>query len=419
MSCIVVVGGVPLEGSVRVSGAKNAALPILAATLLAKEPVRLMDCPRLSDVENMLALLLSLGCRVHWEADALYIDPRNAQLNEMPDHLLKAIRSSIFLLGPMIARFQKATATFPGGCDIGQRPIDLHIAALQALGVHIREEHGTVFCNGENMRGAQIHLDYPSVGATENAMMAAVAAKGETIIRNAACEPEIVDLQAFLCKLGCVVNGAGTSRICISGGVQSREVEHRILPDRIVAGTYLCGAAITGGNVCVRGIAPDYVGSVLSKLRECGCEVEQGTTHVRVKGPLRPREIKRVETFPYPGFPTDMQAQLFAVCSVAAGTSMVVENIFENRFRHAAELRRLGAKNSVNGRIAVIRGVERLTGAQVDAWDLRGGAALLLAGLRADGETRVEGVTYIDRGYEAIENDLSRLGANIRRIQEE
>jgi len=418
MSRIIVAGGSPLRGELAVPGAKNAALPILAAALLAQYPVRLYNCPRLSDVQNMIELLRSLGCTIAWEGDALVIDPRDAQCHEMPEHLSKALRSSIFLLGPMVGKFRRATATFPGGCDIGVRPIDLHISALNALGVRIEESHGTLCCDGSTLTGARIHLDYPSVGATENAMMAAVSAEGDTVIQNAAREPEIIDLQAFLRKLGYSVSGAGSSDIFITGGCTPKPAEHRIMADRIVAGTYLCGAAITGGDVTMRGIAPEYLGSVVSKLRESGCTIFAGGDYLRVVGPERPRELKRVETMPYPGFPTDMQAQIFALCTVADGASMIVENVFESRFKHASELVRMGADASVNGHIAVIRGVKRLTGANVEARDLRGGAALVLAGLRAEGETVVHGAEHIDRGYEAIERDLASLGATIRRLDE-
>ncbi len=415
MSRIIVTGGLPLCGELKAPGAKNAALPILAACLLAHYPVRLLGCPKLTDVENMVELLRTLGCSINWDGDVLCIDSRSAQCHEMPDHLSKALRSSIFLLGPMIGKFKRATANFPGGCDIGVRPIDLHIAALSTLGVSIEESHGTIICEGCNLKGAAIHLDYPSVGATENAIMAAVAAQGETVIQNAAREPEILELQTFLCKLGYTVNGAGSSTIYIKGGCVPRAAEHRIMADRIVVGTYLCAAAITAGDVTMRDIMPEQLGSIVGKLKECGCEVTSGADYLRVKGPIRPKELKRVETMPYPGFPTDMQSQIFALCTIANGTSMIVENVFENRFRHASELARMGAESSVNGRIAVIRGVKALTGTRVDARDLRGGAALVLAGLRAEGETEVCGTEHIDRGYEAIEKELFSLGAKIRR----
>ncbi|MDR1620221.1 MAG: UDP-N-acetylglucosamine 1-carboxyvinyltransferase [Clostridiales bacterium] len=417
MSVIKVAGGAPLHGELYVPGAKNAALPIMAASLLSKGPVRLAGCPRLSDVKNMITLMRALGCVIRWDDDVLEIDPRQAQFYELPEQLSKTLRSSIFLLGPMVARFKRAVATFPGGCDIGLRPIDLHVSALRALGVKIEEEHGVINCRGANLKGAHIYLDYPSVGATENAMMAALAAKGDTVIHNTAREPEIADLQLFLQKLGYTVRGAGSSAVHITGSKCAQTCEHRIIADRIVAGTYLCGAAMTGGDVTMRGIAPEQMGSVIGKLRECGCTVRQGDAYVRVRGPKRPGEIKRVETMPYPGFPTDMQAQFFALCSVAQGVSMIVENVFENRYRHAAELARMGGVSAVNGRIAVIRGVDRLMGASVTAWDLRGGAALVLAGLRAEGETTVCGVRHIDRGYACIEDDLKSLGAQICRAE--
>lgn len=418
MSLINVAGGPPLHGELTVPGAKNAALPIIAASLLAKHPVRLLNCPHLSDVENMIALMRALGCAIHWEGETLVINPAGAQCHELPEDLSKALRSSIFLLGPMIAKFRSAIAMLPGGCDIGVRPIDLHISALGALGVRIQEEHGTIYCDGRELRGAHIHLDYPSVGATENAMMAAVAAQGETIIQNAAQEPEIVDLQAFLCKMGYKVYGAGSTAIHVHGGQGLLPCEHRICADRIVAGTYLCGAAITGGDVTMKGIGPEQLGSVMNKLRECGCKVEAEENYIRAKGPNRPYAIKKIETMPHPGFPTDLQAQFFALCSVAEGTSMIVENIFENRFRHAGELACMGGDSSINGRTAVIRGVRRLSGANVIARDLRGGAALVLAGLRAEGETKILGVEHIDRGYECIERDLTALQATICRVDE-
>lgn len=418
MSHFIVSGGRALSGSLSAQGAKNAALPILAATLLSEKPVCLHNCPRLSDVENMIALMRSLGCQVAWEGTALHVDTRGAQNSHMPEHLMKALRSSIFLLGPMVARFREATAAFPGGCDIGERPIDLHIKAMRTLGAQIEKDRDTIRCDGKNLTGAHIHLDYPSVGATENAMMAAVAAKGESVIHHAAREPEIVDLQDFLNAIGCRVWGAGSNEIHVQGGITPKAAEHRILPDRIAAGTYLCGAAITGGDVEIRGISRELLGSVLNKLLECGAQIEADDTHIRLIGPKRPREIKKIVTTPYPGFPTDMQAQMFALCTVAQGTSVIVEKVFESRFKHAPELIRMGADCSIEERTAVIRGVERLTGAKVSAWDLRGGAAMILAGLRAEGETTVRNAAHIDRGYEAIERDLSMLGAEIRRVRE-
>lgn len=422
MASLIVTGGRPLSGTIRVSGAKNAVLPILAAALLAEGPVTLYDCPRLRDVNNMLAILDALGVRWSWDEGALLLDASAANAYVMPQGLSKELRSSIFMLGPLLARFGHAVCTFPGGCEIGHRPIDLHLRGLTMLGVEIREEHGLILCDGRSMTGADIHLDYPSVGATENIMMAAVCAQGETVIQNAAREPEIEDLQTFLRKLGYGVSGAGSSTIRILGGQMRRSrnadadgIAHRVIPDRIVAGTLLCAAAITGGEVELKNAVPAHVASVLAKLREAGCAIRTEGDAIHIVAPARPREIKLIETLPYPGFPTDMQAQFFALCAVADGTSMIVENVFENRFKHGAELLRMGASFTQKDHTIVIRGVERLMGTRVAARDLRGGAALTLAGLAAEGETIVENAELIDRGYERFDRMLSSLGAQIRR----
>ncbi len=417
MAAFMVEGGYPLYGSQRVSGAKNAALPILAAALICPGQVRLYDCPRLRDVENMLAILRELGADYRWETDGtLWLDMADTCAYTMPQRISKEIRSSIFMLGPLLARFGRAVCTYPGGCEIGNRPIDLHLSGLNALGVSIREQGGLILCDGSHMQGAEIHLDYPSVGATENIMMAAVAAQGETYIRNAAREPETEDLQSFLNALGCDVTGAGTSNIRIRGGTTAKSTaEHTIMPDRIVAGTLLCGAAITGGEVELHNVRPQHMGSMLSKLRETGCKIDCREDAILLRGPERLQEIKLIETLPYPGFPTDMQAQFFALATVAQGACMIVENVFENRFKHGPELMRMGAVYTQKDRTAVIRGVEGLTGAQVTARDLRGGAALTLAGLKARGITTIYGVELIDRGYEALDAQLRALGAHITR----
>ncbi len=305
---------------------------------------------------------------------------------------------------------------YPGGCDIGNRPIDIHLQGLSGLNVKILEEHGQILCDGHAMRGADIHLDYPSVGATENIMLAATAAKGQTIIRNAAREPEIQDLQDFMNEIGCGVSGAGTSTIIVEGGrTELSGAKHRIIPDRIVAGTVLAAAAITGGEVMLENVRQDHMHAIFSKLRECGCTLQISGDTVKIIGPKRPREMRLIETLPYPGFPTDMQAQFFALAAIAEGTSVIRENVFELRFKHAAELARMGADSTVKDRMAIIRGVERLRGANVVARDLRGGAALVLAGLAAEGETNVGAVQLIDRGYERLEDMLGELGADITR----
>lgn len=424
MPKLIAEGGYPIDGVCRIGGAKNAVLPILAACMLTRRSVRLLDCPRLTDVENMLGILRLLGCGVEraagatGEGDTLSIDASSACRSELPEELSKELRSSIFLLGPVLGRFRRAVVTYPGGCEIGNRPIDLHLSGLSALNADIREEGGRIRCDGARLVGATIHLDYPSVGATENILMAATAAEGETRIHNAAREPEIVDLQNFLNAAGFFVRGAGSSTVVVRGGCEPREVTYRIMPDRIAAGTLLVAAAITGGRITLENAVPEHMAGTLAKLGECGCTLDARGRTIRLTGPARPKELRRVETLPHPGFPTDMQAQMFALCSVAEGTSVIVENVFENRFKHAQELSRMGAVSAIRNRTAVIRGVPKLVGATVTAHDLRGGAALVLAGLRAEGITTVLHAERIDRGYERLERTLSSLGAHVWRASD-
>ncbi|MHB1314421.1 MAG: UDP-N-acetylglucosamine 1-carboxyvinyltransferase [Christensenellales bacterium] len=414
MSNIIITGGCELHGEVRVSGAKNAVLPILAATLLSFGPVCIQECPRYKDVMNMISILEVIGCRVQWNEKDLLIDTSGAHTWEIPEYLAKEVRSSIFMLGPVLGRFKKAIVSYPGGCEIGQRPIDLHLKGLRALNVNIEEKHGYIICHGNGLQGCDIHLDYPSVGATENIMMAAVYAKGNTVIHNAAREPEIADLQNFLNAMGGDISGASTDTIRIQGEKELHSLTYCVIPDRIVAGTYMTAAAITGGEIVLHNVRWDHLRSIVSKLREAGCVINgQGDT-MRIKGPKRPNEISMVETLPYPGFPTDMQAQICALASCALGTSVIVENVFENRYRHVKELVRMGANITVQNTTAIIRGMERLMGSKVTACDLRGAAALVLAGLRAQGETIVENAELIDRGYENIVEELKGLGAQIR-----
>lgn len=417
MASIMVTGGRPLSGSIKVSGAKNSALPILAASILTDAPVTLTNCPELRDVDNMLSILGALGVSSSRNGSALTIDAANAEGSVMPQGPSKELRSSIFMLGPLLARYGHAVCTFPGGCEIGHRPIDLHIKGLMMLGANVREEHGLIVCDGKNLHGADIHLDYPSVGATENMIMAAVSASGETFIHNAAREPEIEDLQAFLIGQGYFIEGAGSSTVHIASGRSGQRAlaEHRIMPDRIVAGTLLCAAAITGGCITITDVQPQHMGSITAKLREAGCEISVRGNAVRLKAPARPGEIKLIETLPYPGFPTDMQAQFFALCCTAAGTSVIVENVFENRFKHGPELQRMGAVLTQKDRTIIIRGVERLTGARVTARDLRGGAALVIAALAAEGESVIENAELVDRGYERLDDMFASLGADIHR----
>lgn len=413
----IISGGKQLSGEIEIGGAKNAILPILAATLMCQGPVMLHNCPRINDVYNMLSILTKLGCNVDWNGDhSIIVDTESAFSWEMPDTLSKQLRSSIFMLGPIVARFKKAYFSYPGGCEIGVRPIDLHLKGLRELNVDIEEKHGHILCRAENMRGADISLDYPSVGATENIMMAATLAKGDTTISNAAREPEIVDLQNFLNKCGAKIYGAGSSTIYIKGDRDLKGVEHTLIPDRIVAGTYMIAAAITKGEIDIKNTVPEHMSALISKLREADCKIYTDKDVIHVIGPDRPKEMRIIETLPYPGFPTDMQAQIFAFACLAKGTSVIVENVFDNRFKHVSELTRMGANITVKDRTAVIRGVESLTGTEVYAQDLRGGAALVLAGLRAEGNTIVNGLSQINRGYENLCENLKKLGADIVKV---
>lgn len=416
MEKICVVGGKPLKGSVCIKNAKNAVLPMLGAVLLSREESEIPDCPRLADVNNMCGILTHLGCQCWWEGDSLFVSSCNADKFEMPEELAREMRSSIFLLGPVLARFGRAVCTYPGGCEIGSRPIDLHLKGLRALNVEITEERGRICCDGRDMRGAVIQLDYPSVGATENLMMAATAAKGETVINNAAREPEIIALANALNSMGASITGAGSSSIVIPCCKEMKGSRYAPLPDRIAAGTFLTAAAMTAGDITVKHVEPEHLRSVIAKLSECGCDIITQKDQVRCIGPKRPREIHLVETLPYPGFPTDMQAAMLTLCTISDGTSVIVENVFENRFRIVPELTCMGASITVKDRMAIVRGVRELTGAEVNACDLRAGAALVLAGLCARDATIVRNVSVIDRGYEKLERTLAALGADIARV---
>ncbi len=410
-----VEGGHRLAGEVRVHCAKNAVLPILAGAILADDPTTLLDCPDIADVNNMVRILQTLGCKVSAQGAALRVDASSIQSDTMPEGLSKRLRSSVFMMGALLGRLRRAVVPYPGGCEIGQRPIDLHLAGLTALGVDIREEGGLVVCDGARMRGGEVHLDYPSVGATENVMMAAARIPGRTVIYNAAREPEIADLQRFLNACGARIAGAGSATIEIEGVRRMHGATYRPMPDRIEAGTLLAAAAATGGEVELTDAPVEELGAVIAKLREMGCRIETGAGRVTFVAPQRLDSPGQVITLPYPGFPTDMQAQMLALTCCARGTSIITETVFENRFTHVGDLRRMGANIVVKDRTAIVRGVRSLHGARVYARDLRGGAALLIAGLAARGETVVEGAEIVDRGYERLEQMLSGLGAQIRR----
>lgn len=417
MEKIVITGGKPLRGKVKISGAKNASLAILCATILSREKIVLENIPDISDVRVMIEIIKSMGATASWEsAETLKIVPTERINFEAPYHLVKKLRASNLLLGPVLARFGQAQVALPGGCNIGVRPMDLHFKGLAGLGAELTMERGFVRGNvAGKLKGARVYLDFPSVGATENIMMAACLAKGQTLIENAAKEPEIVDLANFLNTIGARVRGAGTDVIKIDG-VPGLEIGGRysVIPDRIEAGTFMVAAAATGGDVILENLIPTHLEPLSAKLREANVDVyeEEDTLRISAGQPLRPTDIK---TMPYPGFPTDMQSQLMAMLSIVPGTSMIVENIFENRFMVANELKRMGARIKIEGRMAVIEGVPALHGAQVKATDLRSGAALIVAGLIANGDTEISNAVYVDRGYHNLEAKLNSLEAKVWR----
>ncbi len=417
MNKLVIEGGIPMQGEISVQGAKNAVLPILAATLLAKDECVIHNCPWLRDVEKTIIILERLGCRVTREENTLTVNSAGIDDCRIDEKLMREMRSSIIFLGAILAVCGKAEVGLPGGCPIGLRPIDLHLKALRKMGASITEAHGYLNCECSRLQGANIHLDFPSVGATENVMLAAVNAKGRTVITNAAREPEIVDLACFLNRIGAKIRGAGSSVIEIDGAETFSGTEYSIMPDRIVAQTYLCAAMITDGEAYVRDAIPSHMQAGLSALAEMGAKIKTDNNNIYIKRQGRLKGIHIVKTMPYPGFPTDAQSPFMALSAVADGTSVFVENIFENRFRHVEELVRMGADIKVEGRSAVIRGVEKLYGANVEAYELRGGAALVLAALGAEGKTTLTGTEFIDRGYDNIEGKLSQCGLKIRRVR--
>lgn len=415
MSSLVINGGRQLEGEIEIQGAKNAVLPILAAAIINGGKNIIYNCPDLSDVKTTVEVLKSLGCKAQRQGKVLLVDSSGLNSYVIDENLMRQMRSSIIFLGAIIARCKKARICMPGGCEIGNRPIDLHLSSLEKLGVKITEAHGYINCEAPKLKGASIHLDFPSVGATENIMLAACVAEGTTVITNAAREPEIVDLEIFLNNMGAKISGAGTDVIRIDGTTRFYGVEHTIMPDRIVAGTYLLSAAITNGNVILHNANPSHIRSVLNLLKESGVNIYTEKKRIIVAPGKEIKSISKIRTMPYPGFPTDIQSPCMALYTVARGTSMFIENIFENRFRHVEELVRMGADIKTDGRVAVVHGVQGLSGAKVVAKELRGGAALVIAGLRAEGTTEIEGVNFIDRGYETIEKYLSLCGADIKR----
>ena len=416
MDKLLIRGGRPLQGEVVISGAKNAALPILCAALLTADTVVLDNVPQLRDIGTTLRLLEQLGVKYRNSHDRhVELDASQVASLEAPYELVKTMRASILVLGPLLARFGEARVSLPGGCAIGQRPVDQHIKGLAAMGAEISIEHGYVVARASRLKGATIRTDMVTVTGTENLMMAAVLADGRTVLENAAREPEVVDLAELLIKMGARIEGQGTDRIVIDGVERLHGTEHRIVPDRIEAGTFLCAVGATGGDILLQHTAAHTMGAILDKLREAGLSIHEGDGNIRARMDRQPKATG-FRTQEYPGFPTDMQAQLLALNTIAEGTAVIVETIFENRYMHAPELSRMGAVIEVEGDTAVVKGVPTLSGANVMATDLRASASLVIAGLAAEGETQVDRIYHLDRGYERMEEKLCKLGADIQRI---
>lgn len=414
---LIIKGGRRLSGDVTVSGSKNAALPIFISTILAPGLHEIHNVPFLRDINTTIKVLESLGARIEGNGNIVRIDSSGLNRHEATYDLVKTMRASVLVLGPLLARFGKARVSLPGGCAIGARPINLHLKGLEALGADITLEHGYVEARARRLRGARIHFDISTVGGTEQLLMAAAMAKGETLLENAAREPEILDLTEVLIKMGARIEGAGTDTIRIEGVDELRPVVHSVMPDRIEAGTFMTAAAITGGDIRIHNMRPDHLDALVFKLQDAGVEITHKDDVVRVKGPRRIRSVN-IKTRPYPGFPTDMQAQMMALMTLSEGTSVISENIFENRFMHVSELLRFGADIIIEGNTATVKGVRKLSGAPVMATDLRASASLILAGLAADNTTEISRIYHLDRGYEAIEKKLASLGADVRRVKE-
>ena len=416
MDKLLIEGGLPLRGEASISGAKNAALPLLTAALLTPEPVTFGNVPDLNDIATMLKLLAQMGVKVERSGDTVTLDASSLGNPVAPYEMVKTMRASILVLGPLTARTGEARVSLPGGCAIGARPVDQHIKGLQAMGAEITVEHGYVHARSPRLRGTRLFTDIVTVTGTENLMMAACLADGETVIENAAREPEVVDLANCLVAMGAQISGAGTDVIRIRGVKRLHGASHRIMPDRIETGTYLCAAAVTGGEIRLTGTSAAYLDVVIDKLMDAGCEIAIERDAIRIKAPDRLTSVS-IRTAPYPAFPTDMQAQFMAINAVAEGTAIIRETIFENRFMHAVELIRLGANIRIDGNTAVVRGVDKLDGATVMATDLRASAGLIIAGLAAKGETLVDRIYHLDRGYEKLEQKLAALGARVRRVK--
>lgn len=417
MDKLVIKGGIKLKGEVQISGSKNAALPILVSSILAPGVNQIRNVPFLRDINTTIKVLESLGARVEGNGHVISVDTSGINSHEATYDLVKTMRASVLVLGPLLARFGRARVSLPGGCAIGARPINLHLKGLSALGADIVLEHGYVEAKARRLKGARINFDISTVGGTEHLMMAAATAKGETILENAAREPEITDLGLILNRMGARIEGAGTDTIRIQGVSELAPVTYEVMPDRIEAGTFMIAAAITGGDICIKGMKLEHLDALVFKLQDAGVEISSRDNVVRVKGPRKIKGVN-IKTRPYPGFPTDMQAQFMALMCKADGASVISENIFENRFMHVAELLRFGADIVIEGNAATVKGVKKMSGAQVMATDLRASASLILAGLASENTTEVSRIYHLDRGYESIEKKLSGLGADIVRVKE-
>ena len=417
MSRLLIQGGNRLAGEVTIQGAKNSVLPVLAATILTGGEVELRQCPRLRDVEASIRILRALGCRAEWQRDTLEVDTSRMSGCAIPDALMREMRSSVIFLGAILARCGEASLSSPGGCELGPRPIDLHLSGLRALGAEIGDDCGTLHCQAQRLTGREIVLGFPSVGATENLMLAACGAEGVTVLSNAAREPEIEDLQNFLNTCGGDVTGGGTSTVVIRGGRLFHGGTYTVIPDRIAAATYLCAAASAGGEVFLRGAREEHLATVTAALRETGCQITGGADGIACRCAGRLTAPRPIRTAPYPGFPTDAQAIVMAALLRCRGAAVFEENLFSSRYRHVDELARMGADIRTSGRVAVVLGTERLHGAAVRCTDLRGGAALCVAALAAEGETAISDIAHIDRGYRSLESDLTALGAKIERVE--
>ena len=415
MAKYIIKGSNKLEGKVKISGSKNAALPIIAASILNAGKTTLYNVPNIHDTQMMFEILKNLGGKVEKKNNKIIIDTSKIKKYEIPEDLMRQMRSSVILAGSLIGKYQKAIFSYPGGCDIGTRPIDLHLKGFEKLGINITKNYGNISCICDKIVGEKIDLDFPSVGATENIMLASCLGEGTTQINNAAREPEIIDLQNFLNKMGAKIQGAGSNKIQIEGVKKLNDVSYNIMPDRIETGTFLCAAAMSQGNIIIENTNINHITPIISKLEEANCKLKLEKDKIELKAPKKLKALE-IRTMPYPGFPTDMQSIFVSMLTIAKGTSIIVENIFESRYKFTQELIRMGAKITIEGKSAIVKGTRKLYGANVNATDLRGGAALVLAGIVAKGETTIENIEYILRGYENLNKKLENLGVNIKMV---